>query len=103
MVASSAAKIVCLQDTKMQVCTQQDVIETLGPEFAQSFAFLPSLGASTIILLTCSSNHFSLSNVTTTEHTISAYITMLNDNVTWSLTTVYEPQTEEQKLAFLEN
>lgn len=55
-----------------------------------------------IMILAASDRFFTLSDCQATPGTISATITMLNDHVNWTITCVYGPQGEQEKLAFIE-
>jgi hypothetical protein len=53
-------------------------------------------------LITASEAYFGLQPAVTTQHTISATITMLAENVTWSIRGVYGLQTYPEKRNFLQ-
>jgi hypothetical protein len=74
------------------------------PEFLHSAkALLPVvLGASGGILLTASERFFPLQHLQTTPNTISANLVILSENLNWSLTGVYSPQTDVYKNAFMQ-
>jgi hypothetical protein len=69
---------------------------------AQNAVFLPSVGASGGILLAASVRFFRLDNPHLTTNTVSANLTMLADNRKWSLTGVYGPQTDHEKILFMQ-
>ena len=75
---------------------------TLGNKFLNNFTFLPAKQTRGSILLAASEDYFSLSNITLTRYTITAKITMKADNTQWWITVVYEPQTDVDKLLFLQ-
>jgi hypothetical protein len=78
------------------------VARTLGNKFLNNFTFLPAEKTRGDILLAASEDYFSLSNITLTHYTITAKITMKADNTQWWITVVYEPQTDADKLLFLQ-
>lgn len=53
-------------------------------------------------MLAVNDKHFTLSNIETTEFTVSSTITMKADNISWTLTGVYGPQTDQDKFSFME-
>jgi hypothetical protein len=68
---------------------------------AQNFVSLPSAGASGGILIAVSDRFFKLQNPRVTANTISATITMLAENIDWSITGVYGPQADNEKILFM--
>jgi hypothetical protein len=76
-------------------------VETIGAELANNVAFLPSVGARGGILIAASDHFFNISQPHLTAHTVSATITMLAENKTWTITGVYGPQSDVDKLLFL--
>lgn len=101
IVQSSGATIVCLQETKKAHWNAQLVVETLGPKFAKNFVALLTAGTRGGILIAALENHFNLQNSTTTEHTISTTIIMKANNQPWTLTGIYGPQRDQEKLIFI--
>jgi hypothetical protein len=67
-------------------------------ELAANVAFLPSIGVCGGILIAASERYFSLTQTLLTMNTVSATITMLAKNKTWTLTGVYGPQSDEDKI-----
>lgn len=101
-IISSGATVVCLQETKITTWTHTLLVETVGIDMSQNMAFLPSVGASGGILLAASERYFRLDNPHLTTNTVSATITMLSDNKEWSITGVYGPQSDSEKLLFMQ-
>lgn len=85
----------------MNEITDVDVLHILGNRFRNDFAYLPADGTRGGILLACNDNFFSLSNVVQKQFSLTATVTMKNDNARWSLTVVYGPQQDAQKIEFL--
>jgi exonuclease III len=94
--------MVCLQETKIANWTQLLYLETLGADLAQNVIFLPSTGASGGILIAASARFFRLHSLHTTANTISATVTMMADNTEWSITGVYGPQADNEKILFMQ-
>jgi hypothetical protein len=64
--------------------------------------FLPASRTAGGILLAVADRYFQFLPLHTTMHTISAKITMLEENRSWCLTGVYGPQTDQDKISFLQ-
>ena len=90
------------KETKISTWTHSLLVETIGAELANNVAFLPSVGASGGILIAASNCFFDISQPHLTAHTVSATITMLVENKTWTITGVYGPQSDVDKLLFLQ-
>ncbi|PNT61887.1 hypothetical protein BRADI_5g22353v3 [Brachypodium distachyon] len=101
MVQDSRATVVCLQETKLQQVSAQDIAGLLGPDFADNFSFLPANGSRGGIILAASNRFFCLYNFSLTPNTISATISWSADGTCWRLTGVYGPQGEAQKTEFI--
>jgi exonuclease III len=101
LVRDTKATIVAIQETKLELFDQQMVQETLGVNFVDHFAFLPSVGLSGGVLLAVSSEHYSIYAVEVGVHTITAVVSSTSRSVSWSITAVYGPQGEAEKLQFL--
>jgi hypothetical protein len=54
------------------------------------------------IIIAAADDPFTLSGIHTSANTISATITMRSEGVAWTLTCVYGPQGEPEKVAFIE-
>ena len=101
-VQSSGATVVCFQETKIAHWTTRLIMETLGQDFATNYVTLPADGTRGAILIAASDKHFSLQATHNTNHTMSATITMKADDTSWTLTGVYGPQSDQEKLLFLD-
>ena len=102
LVRDTGSTIVCLQETKLTTVDDATILRTLGQNFLNNTAVLPANGSRGGILLAASNDFFSLSQVYTTSHTVSAMITMKVDNSAWWITGVYGPQSSAEKLVFLQ-
>lgn len=102
LVQDTGSTIVCLQETKLATIDDATILRTLGQNFLNNTAVLPANGSRGGILLAASNDFFSLSQVYTTSHTVSAMITMKANNSVWWITGVYGPQSSAEKLVFLQ-
>jgi exonuclease III len=75
LVVSHWCKIVCLQETKLHTIDDMTVAATLGHNFIDNYAFLPSQGTRGGLLLACSGDHYWLSQVMNRPHFFTATIT----------------------------
>ena len=71
-------------------------------DLATNVAFLPSAGVCGEILIAASERYFTLTQTFLTTNTVSATITMLAENKSWTITGVYGPQSDENKILFLQ-
>ena len=96
-------KLVCLQETKLDSISNSIIAETLDPSFMDNFVFLPAVGTRGGILIAASSDHIKVTPQPLLQGTfsVSALITDLCCNSPWLLTGVYGPQSDEDKLNFL--
>ena len=101
-IISSGASVVCLQETKVTTWTHTMLVETVGGDMAQNVVFLPSAGASGGILMAASERFLRLDNPHLTANTVSTTLTMMADNKKWSLTGVYGPQSDNEKVLFMQ-
>jgi exonuclease III len=93
--------IVCLQETKLSAISNQIILNTFGHQFVQQHAFLPADGTSSGILLACDENFFSISEVVLGQYSLSATVSMREEGLNWSITVVYGPQLDADKINFL--
>ena len=100
-IITTGATIVFLQETKISVWTRGLLVDTVGGDLATNVAFLPSAGVCGEILIAASERYFTLTQTFLTTNTVSATITMLAENKSWTITGVYRPQSDENKILFL--
>lgn len=62
---------------------------------------LPADGTKGGLLLACNENFFSPSDVILGQYSLSATVTMREEGLQWSITVVYGPQLEADKVVFL--
>lgn len=101
MVRDNKATIVTLQETKLETVDRQTVVETLGDKFADNFVVLPAFGTSGGILLAVDGDHYLITGSEIGVHTVTATITTRSGRLSWSMTAVYGPQEDNDKLNFL--
>jgi len=101
-ILSTGATLVCLQETKITAWNQTLLTETVGADMANNNVCLPSIGASGGILITASERFFRIQQTSLTPNTVTATITMLAENTSWSITGVYGPQADADKIAFMQ-
>ena len=98
---STGATMVCLQETKIASWNHNLLVETVGPDMANNAVWLPSIGVCGGILVAASDRFFKISQPYLTTNTVSSQIKMLANNEEWSITGVYGPQSDVDKILFL--
>jgi endonuclease/exonuclease/phosphatase family metal-dependent hydrolase len=78
------------------------VTRTVGHNFANSFATLPATQTRGGILLATDESFFDLSNIHLSSHAVTATISMRADAIQWQITVVYGPQSDDDKMQFLQ-
>ena len=101
-ILSTGATLVCLQETKITAWNQTLLTETVGADMANNAVCLPSIGAFGGILIAASERFFRIQQTSLTPNTVTATITMLAENTSWSITGVYGPQADTDKIAFMQ-
>ncbi|CAD6239585.1 unnamed protein product [Miscanthus lutarioriparius] len=101
-VRTTAATIVCLQETKMQVMDHNVVRRTVGPKFVNSYTVLPAEQTRGGVFLAVNEDYFDLSDIVLTSNAITVQINMRADGTRWQIMVVYGPQREAAKLQFLQ-
>jgi exonuclease III len=102
LVRDTGVTIVCLQETKLQDVDAMMVTRTIGHNFANSFATLSASQTRGGILLAIDESFFDLSNIHLSSHAVTATISMRADATQWQITVVYEPQSDGDKMQFLQ-
>jgi hypothetical protein len=75
---------------------------TLGPDLAQNYAVLPTIGTRGGILLACSQQLFAMSQVSVRTYSVMATITNITNGAQWTVTGVCGPQDDTSKQLFLQ-
>lgn len=78
------------------------LIDTVGTDMANNIVSLPSVGVYGGILIAASERFFTLSQPFLTTNTVTAKLTMLAKNKEWSISGVYGPQNEADKILFMQ-
>ena len=100
LVAQERISLLSLQETKLQDCTLPLVLETCGADF--DFICKPAVNTCGGILLAWRRDAWSVTSPVIRSFSLTAKITLLHCNVTWWCTCVYGPQSDQDKLLFLE-
>lgn len=74
----------------------------LGQQFLSNYAAVLADGVRGGVLLAFSQDHYEMQNVDVRQYTVSATIRQKADNGTWTVTGVYGPQSDNDKLQFLD-
>ncbi|KAJ1278621.1 hypothetical protein BS78_04G092900 [Paspalum vaginatum] len=102
LIRDSKSTIVCLQETMMQQIDCQIVAEVIGPEFQHSFVALPADGTRGGVLLAVQLDHFQIASSVCSTNAITARIQSTHSSCSWWIIVVYGPQTESDKMNFLQ-
>lgn len=101
VVSEANASIVCVQETKLSVISLFLINEMLEIRLSR-FAYLPSDGASRGVLIACRSPDFSLTTLSIWKFSMSVLVQANDDIEPWCLTSVYGPQTNADKVEWLD-
>lgn len=94
--------VVCLQETKLQDVSKNCIVQILGPNFQNNFFFLPADGTRGGIILAADDNYYRLSQCELKSFSLTTKIVMRETNDAWTITVVYGPQQDAEKIAFLQ-
>ena len=100
MVLSTRPDLVCLQETKKEAISRRMVMSMLGSEF-DNFIFLPAQGTRGGILLAWKGTVCNVINSRIDSFSVSLLIAHGGDTPWW-FTGVYGPQSDNLKLAFIQ-
>jgi exonuclease III len=98
-IASIRVSVVCLQETRLDVIVNFLVIQCLGPSF-DGYVYLPAVETRGEILLAWNKSIVDIERISFDTYAVTGEV-IPRDNSRWWLTTVYGPQTHEDKLGFL--
>jgi exonuclease III len=101
LVSETRATIVTLQETKLEMVDARMVTETVGQRFVNNFVALPAAGTRGGILLAVDEDHYRVTRSEVGIHTITATVEAVSGGEEWSITVVYGPQDDQEKLQFL--
>jgi exonuclease III len=99
-IASLRVCVVCLQETRLDVIDDFLVMQCLGPSF-DGYVYLPAVETRGGILLARNKSMLDITRISFDEYAVTGEVNP-RDNNRWWLTTVYGPQTHEDKLSFLQ-
>jgi len=100
MVAQENISLLSLQETKLENCSANVIMETCGAAF--DYFAKPASNTCGGILLAWKRDIWSITNQMFRSYSLTAKITLLQSNVSWWITCVYGPQTDSEKVAFLD-
>jgi len=100
MVAQENISLLSLQETKLENCSANVIMETCGAAF--DYFAKPASNTCGGILLAWKRDVWSITNQMFRSYSLTAKITLLQSNVSWWITCVYGPQTDSEKVAFLD-
>jgi exonuclease III len=101
LVRDTRPTIVTLQETKLDHLDKDLVSEILGSDFMENFVFLPAQNTRGGILLAVHEDHYKIHSSDLGVHSVTATIQTCTESVEWSITAVYGPQGDNEKLQFL--
>jgi exonuclease III len=101
LIQSCRPQIVCLQETKLNFVDRTTIANVLGTNFEDNFFYLPADGTKGGILLVARNHDCQLQNLHLTANAITAVVLDSRINNLWTITGVYGPQGNLEKLTFL--
>jgi exonuclease III len=93
--------LLCLQETKLASFDVASIINCLGGQYENSYAFLPADGTRASIILAANNSSMTLSSLVHTNHTLSSQILDIKRKHTWTATAVYGPQRNLETRLFI--
>ena len=100
MVAQENISLLSLQETKLDDCADNLVLEICGAGF--DYFFLPAVNTCGGILLAWRTDIWSVSNPIVRSYSLTAKVTLIRNEETWWWTSVYGRQGDQGKLLFLD-
>jgi hypothetical protein len=91
LVMGNRCNIVCIQKTKLHSVNVSTILATLGQNFIDHFTVLPADGTKGGIILACSQEYYSMSQIEVRQFSVTVTIKRKIDNEEWTLTGVYGP------------
>lgn len=101
LVSDSRASIVCIQETKLSAITPFTIASMLGGSFSW-FDYLPAEGTRGGILIACKSPDVSCVRLHGGRHSLTISAQIQGHDSPWTLTNVYGPQPDGEKVEFLD-
>jgi exonuclease III len=102
-VSNHSCNMVVFQETKMMEITAAIVSEAVGPQFAANFIYKPADGTRGGILIVFSDDFaIVLDPLASSNHFITGTVTDKSNGSSWTMTAVYGPQEDADKVIFLQ-
>jgi exonuclease III len=102
LVSDLGCSIVALQETKLAVIHAEDVRETVGTNFMNSFVYLPAQGTRGGVMVAVDEDHYSIKQFEHRSYSVSALLESTHCAESWWVTVVYGPLGDQEKLDFLQ-
>jgi exonuclease III len=80
LVADNACSVICIQETKLSSVDDALISATLGQQFIDQYATLPSVGTCGGLILACSKDFYTISHVDIRQFSVSATISRRVDS-----------------------
>jgi exonuclease III len=90
--------VICIQETKLSCIDQCILRSTLGVDYEGNFCYLPTNGTRGGILLVARDHLYQIQQPVLTDNTITATLVDQRTNISWTMTGVYGPQGELEKM-----
>jgi exonuclease III len=100
LVRAEHISFVCLQETKMVVILEFELMQIFGPDF--EYFYLPAIHTRGGILVVWHLSTLVISNTSTHHFSVSGKVHLTSSGPDWWLSSVYGPTRDADKLAFLE-
>lgn len=100
LVAQDNISLLSLQETKLDSCSDSLILEICGAGF--DYFFKPATHTCGGILLAWKMDTWSVTNPMIRSYSLTAKVTLIHREATWWLTSVYGPQSDPEKLLFLD-
>jgi len=100
LVAQENISLLSLQETKLDCCSENVFREICGVGF--DFLSLPAMNTRGAILLAWRCNIWSVSNPILKQYSLTVKITLLASGESWWISSVYGPQSDQEKILFLD-
>ena len=100
LVGQENISLLSLQETKLDVCSDALIMETCGADF--DYFAKPAANSRGGILLAWRRHAWSVACPLIWSYSLTAKAALLQGDKTWWITCVYGPQTDQEKLLFLD-
>jgi exonuclease III len=100
LVIEGRPSLVCLQETKLHVMTDFDIVQILGESFDYAYLLVDDTRGG--ILVAWLPSVWSFSNILCQNRSISRKLRQLSSVAIWSLSVVHGPARDAEKVAFLQ-